>query len=103
MNTLHFVYQLQAGERNFLPIIHTTWEEPYSATLYLSTHVTEKLKMLSLAVLLPCFLTKRGLLPGLHSAPQSSCLVLNGGRDRNFDLISLKGAFLAHHSSVRSI
>ena len=51
----------------------------------------------SLSVLLPCFLTKLQV-STLHSAPQSSCLVLNGGRDRNFDLISLKGAFLAHHS-----
>ena len=38
-----------------------------------------------------------------HVSPRRrSRLVLNGGRDRNFDLISLKGAFHAHHS-VHSI
>ena len=34
MNKLCFVYLLQAGERNFSPHIHTTWEEPFSAALY---------------------------------------------------------------------
>ena len=31
---LRFVYLLQAGERNFSPHIHTTWEVPFSASLY---------------------------------------------------------------------
>ena len=35
MKKLRFVYLLQAGGHNFLPHIHSTWEEPFSAALYI--------------------------------------------------------------------
>ena len=34
MKKLRFVCLLQAGERNFLPQCHTTWEGPFSAAVY---------------------------------------------------------------------
>ena len=45
MNKLRFVYLLQVGERIYSPHIHTTWEEPFSAALYLSGQNKDKGKI----------------------------------------------------------
>ena len=38
---MRFVYLLQAGEHNFPRQIHTTWEGPYSAALYVAWTVSK--------------------------------------------------------------
>ena len=56
---LRFVYLLQAGERNFSPHIHTTWEVPFSASLYLLYHTHTKQDFIAIFMSLVKSVVKR--------------------------------------------
>ena len=79
MKKLSFVYLLEAGERNFSSHIHTTWEMPFSASLYI---------MLTHSFLRACTQDPRG---GLVDKPGKS-------RDFYHTCYALSGLSVAQHS-----